>query len=260
MNGERENMILNREIRLMNSKRLACLLILLLLLNPVTAKAALMESQEKITYIALGDSLTAGIGASETGYLRLTAFVPRLTNYLRQSLDVYVENHGIPGLTSAQLFYYLTQGPGMKEKIATADLITITIGGNDLLQLVANQNMINLEGKEIEAVFEQVMIHIDQSLRFIQAHNAQAEIYIMDLYSPFDQHHPFHLVSKQVITSFNNKLYELAEEHVNVKLVTVYDLFLNQGSKLTHIEHQDIHPNDQGYDIIFEAFRKSIVQ
>lgn len=213
--------------------------------------------EEPLNYIALGDSLTAGLGASEQQYLRLGAFVPLLTTELRKENPIHVENHGIPGMTSEELLLYLEQGPGVKAKLESAHLITITIGGNDLLQLL-NQSSEEPKPQEIKKTLEAFGETISKIIDTIRFSNAKAPIYIMDLYTPYDQQHPWHTLGKQAISMYNSALSSKLRNYKHVTLVSVYDAFMDKGSTHTHINEGDIHPNDAGYQLIFNAFKEAI--
>lgn len=230
-----------------------------LLLLSLIMYSSFSEANQKqhLTYLALGDSLTAGLGASETGYLRLQAFVPRLTTHLRNEYQVHVENHGIPGITSDQLLFYIQQGPGVKEKLQEADLLTITIGGNDLLQLLRTQD---LSQTVIQNTIQQFGQVIETTISEIRQQNKKTPIYIMGLYSPYDPGHPLHEVGKQSISAYNQELARRINKFDGVNLVSVFESFQERGTQLTHISNNDIHPNDQGYELIYKEFKKSFSQ
>lgn len=253
MNGERIDM---KESNPKLRWRFLFSLALTLLLVSQLMSSTLSEANQKqhLTYIALGDSLTAGLGASETGYLRLQAFVPRLTTYLRNEYQVHVENHGIPGITSDQLLLYIQQGPGVKEKLQEADLLTLTIGGNDLIQLLRTED---LNPEVIQSTIQQFGQIIETIISEIRRQNEDAPIYVMGLYSPYDAGHPLHELGKQSISAYNQELSKRINTFNGVNFVSVYDSFLERGTQLTHISKNDIHPNDQGYEVIYNEFMKS---
>lgn len=229
---------------------------LFLQLGSISAPTLAKVDDKELFYLALGDSLTAGIGATETNYLRLSGFVPQLTSYLRETQPVYVENHGIPGLTSGQLFRYVQEGLGMTAKLAEADLITITIGGNDLLQLLTSELERQMDNEKLSEILQTYSQHIQKTFKHIRQVNPEVPIYILDLFSPFGIDHPLHQISKQVVTSFNAQLNQLVETEENIYMVSVYPYFLHKEEELTHITKDDVHPNDQGYQVIFKAFQQ----
>jgi lysophospholipase L1-like esterase len=242
---------------LRNKLRISLCIICIILLLSQTIYSEQTEANQKqpLTYLAFGDSLTAGMGSSETNFLRLDAFVPRLTTHLRSEYEVHVENHGIPGLTSEQLLLYLTEGPGVEEKLEDADLITVTIGGNDLLQLLRSEN---LTKDQIEDTLQQFGQQLEAMISEIRKSNQNVPIHVMGLYTPYDQDHPLHLIGRLAISAYNQELSNRLTSYKNVHLVSVFASFLNNGSQLTHIEQNDIHPNDQGYDVIYNAFKESL--
>lgn len=90
-------------------------------LNPVS----MAQSSEKICYVALGDSVSSGYGLEEEEQ-RFTQQVALENGFQLTSL---AQN----GETSQTLLERL-QDPEAMQTVARADVITVTIGGNDLMQ------------------------------------------------------------------------------------------------------------------------------
>jgi lysophospholipase L1-like esterase len=78
-------------------------------------------------YVALGDSLAAGVGARQ-GYVNRYAEDIRADTGAR----VKVTNLGVSGQTSAQLLYVLRSDASARRAISGAEVITFNIGINDL--------------------------------------------------------------------------------------------------------------------------------
>ena len=76
-----------------------------------------------VKYVALGDSITSGYGVNESQ--AFPSLIAEKQNYT-------VVNHGQAGLTSEGLLASLEDSDVAKD-IAIADIISITIGGNDLM-------------------------------------------------------------------------------------------------------------------------------
>ena len=78
-------------------------------------------------YVALGDSLAAGVG-SERGY------VDRYAAHIRNDTGarVRVSNLGVSGQTSSELLDALRGDGSMRRTIAGAEIVTFNIGINDL--------------------------------------------------------------------------------------------------------------------------------
>jgi lysophospholipase L1-like esterase len=80
-------------------------------------------------YVALGDSLAAGVGARR-------GYVPRYAEHLKRDTGVRVRviNRGVSGQTSSQLLHSLRNDPSVRKVISGAEVITLNIGLNDLGQ------------------------------------------------------------------------------------------------------------------------------
>jgi lysophospholipase L1-like esterase len=81
----------------------------------------------RLDYVALGDSLAAGVGA-ERGY------VERYAGHLRDDTgaEVRVANFGVSGQTAPQLLNLLRNDPGVRGALREAEVVTFNIGINDL--------------------------------------------------------------------------------------------------------------------------------
>ena len=107
----------------MRKRILSTLLALCLALSLLPASALAAGGEQK-SYVALGDSITTGYGLeeNETGFARQVA----------DSNGYTLTNLAQNGATSSMLFASLS-GSEVSSAIASADLITVTIGGNDLM-------------------------------------------------------------------------------------------------------------------------------
>ena len=81
----------------------------------------------RLDYVALGDSLAAGVGA-ERGY------VERYSEHLHNDTgaDVRVANFGVSGQTAPQLLGTLRNDAEIREALRGAEVVTFNIGINDL--------------------------------------------------------------------------------------------------------------------------------
>ncbi len=111
------------------TSKLCCLLlaVAMCLAIPVTAAA----ESDTLTYLALGDSITSGYGLGSSD----SCFVDLFAEEIGATTTV---NAGVAGLTAADLATALTDATGTEyatymAAISQADVITITIGGNDLM-------------------------------------------------------------------------------------------------------------------------------
>ncbi|WCK52518.1 GDSL-type esterase/lipase family protein [Aneurinibacillus sp. Ricciae_BoGa-3] len=92
----------------------------------------MMHPLSPFRYMAIGDSITAGAGA-----FYIYGYAHQYRNFLQKDLKTRVifHNFGKSGWTSQELLQALRNDPAFFKAIQTADIITCSIGGNDLLQV-----------------------------------------------------------------------------------------------------------------------------
>ena len=85
------------------------------------------DSRAAWDYVALGDSLAAGVGARR-------GYVDRYAEHLRRDTGAQIRlvNLGRSGQTSSQLLYALRNDPSIRRALGGAEVVTFNIGINDL--------------------------------------------------------------------------------------------------------------------------------
>ncbi len=108
----------------MRRKILFVLVILIFIAYLISPLKVCAETMQVENYIAFGDSIPEGYGLEDTnnGYVALVS----------EELDCNYENLAVSGMNSTE-FLALLQGNTYETQIKQADLITISIGSNDLL-------------------------------------------------------------------------------------------------------------------------------
>lgn len=109
--------------------RVVCSALLLLIVITI-GHTTTLQAQEYKTYLLLGDSITAGY--SLEGYQKGVLPKDAYANLVAGELGADIINDAISGQTSEQFYDRLTSG-SWDEDLAKADLITLSIGSNDLL-------------------------------------------------------------------------------------------------------------------------------
>ena len=126
------------------------------------AVPAFAEDGHAYTYVALGDSITTGVGLKDTHFSSTAKSYDVQENYHGYSKDCYVArvadalgldrdhavNYGMPAAMSSNILDLVRTGstasgvayydlPTLRQELADADLITLLIGSNDtVLQLM----------------------------------------------------------------------------------------------------------------------------
>lgn len=202
-------------------------------------------SDGKFQIVALGDSLTKGTGdvEGEGGY------VGRLKTYIDEQIDepVHVINFAVDGYHTDQLLNDVQNNSGDQAAVRQADLIVMTIGGNDLFPLEeAYETGIRLD--HVEDAMGQALEKLSRIHAELRALNTSAPIYYMGLYNPFGEIEDLAQEVSNHVHTWNYKVQELLSHDKLALLVPTYDLFAYDISN--YLSSDSYHPNGSGYDRI----------
>ncbi len=135
--------------------------------------------------VAIGDSLTQGVGdVSNSG-----GYVPRIKQLFdeRLKIDLNVKNYGIAGERSDQITRRILQKESIQKDIQKANMVVITVGGNDLLQslqknaLIANDNTFH---KNMNSALNKYQTSLNELLHAVKHYNSNCRIYLFGVYNP----------------------------------------------------------------------------
>lgn len=195
-----------------------------------------MEEEKKpILYIALGDSLTEGVGAQRPN----THWVAQFFDKMKHSDKCNLRNLGISGITSAELSELLST-TAFKRLIPKASHISVTIGGNDFIQLY--EEFGTKKSKLLEKM-DEVSGATAKILERIRELNPDAQLYLMGFFLPI----PAYTIDVDLATitiKDMNKYYKNMCKKLSANLINPFDLFLNRKDYF----HDEVHPNQEGYN------------
>jgi lysophospholipase L1-like esterase len=207
----------------------------------------LIAAKNKIQIVALGDSLTAG-----TGDLTGKGYVGRFKDKLaaQTGKPVYVLNNlAIPGYRTGQLLKDLDT-KAVRDAIAQADIILLTIGGNDLNEAAGPASSNQTESFDFGNAEKNVpgtLERLDQIFTKIAQTNPKALVFYTALYYPYLDLDPDR-AGPPIVQKFNQGAFNIANKFPNIVLVPTYDLFELSGTKYLYTDH--FHPNGDGYERI----------
>lgn len=271
----------------LNLKRKLTLLLLVTVLIAGMIPSAIFASNLKpYTIVALGDSITAGFEPDHKLGVDPYGFVERLEEQGWFHSETEAINLGVVGLTSEGLLNYVTalqtgetvtvgsiqanlederiydllkEISTAKQRLINADVITITIGGNDLVQVITRLKLSNITQfkTDVNAAIAGYKQNLQKTIETIYTMNPTAKIIVADQYQPIPQKAVGFLYSflqesmKQFSESTETVASQLRKNNRQVQVVHVAELFKGKESVYTHIDtHLDIHPNQEGYERI----------
>lgn len=145
-----------------------------------------VEHKKKIHLVALGDSLTQGVGDQQKkgGYVSLIKQKIEKKDYT----TVVTNNFGVAGDRSDQILKRLNEQPAVQRKVKSADVIVMTVGGNDLMQTLQKNLFVNSQSKfqlQMNTASKTYANKLNQLFTTIRKYNPNAPIFLFSVYNPF---------------------------------------------------------------------------
>lgn len=195
------------------------------------------ETDNTLHIVSLGDSLTRGVG-DDSGQ----GYVGHVVNSLKKSSKkkVAATNLAVSGARMGDLTKQL-QTTGAQYALKQADLILLTIGGNDLNPKSESAT------KNYNPDLKQLLEKANDILMQIRSLNPDAPIFWLGLYFPYENLTELKDAAN-VIIEWNALIDETTLKYNNVTMVPVYDLFRGKTNKLLYTDK--FHPNDAGYELM----------
>jgi len=215
----------------------------------------LFTLDKKTYYLALGDSLAAGqnpygvIGYGYSDYVK---------DYLKEKniLEFYTKDFAKSGYRSVDLLRDIEDNKEIivnekkitiKNALIKADIVTISIGANDLFYKIGIKDFTNVDF-EVDGYYkyiDEVMKDVDELLFWIRKY-CKEKIILVGYYDPLN----LNKINPEFDLLFNyanEKMNILADNH-NMEYADIYELFKNNSKFLPN--PFDIHPNNDGYKAI----------
>lgn len=258
----------------------------------VTAGAANAAAGE---LVVLGDSITSGYGlpgyVSGDNYSAPDSFANRL------AADVSgCQNFAVDGRTSGELLTAL-EDEEISSALAGADVVVISIGGNDFLQpmisaaidfaadneelmkslqedMTSDGSSINADNyldimRELTATMTEAADSVDTAvigqnlkdiLAGISAVNSDCRMIVLTVYDPFEGvtgMEVFDVIAREKLALLNSEITSAAAEN-GAETVDVYSAFKGHAEEYTNISSMDIHLNKDGHAVIYSLLEEMI--
>lgn len=220
---------------------------------------------DRIQYVALGDSLAAGqnpYGEISFGYSDY------LANYLNKNkmLRDYLKEFAQSGYRTKDILADIELGKtvthndkevNIKEALREANLITISIGANDFL---GELNLQNIEQSlssltKLNSLVDTIMNNVDQVLKSVRFY-AKGKVVLVGYYNPLPvlyKSNPKEV--DQLFAYVKEKYLEVCSKY-QVTYVDIYECMKKDASYLPN--PFDIHPSSKGYEAIANEIISSL--
>lgn len=217
--------------------------------------------REDLYITTLGDSLTEGIGDG-TGQGGYVGILEKTFQENPNAGNVEIDNYGKIGHRTDQLLKRLKNEEDMVNSIQKSDLILITIGANDVIEVVENHiKDLNYQAfVNAQQGYEQRLRDI---LRIVHEENPDASIYLIGLYNPFEGYFRNIPEVGQITSDWNQTSRRVVGEFNRTTFIPIRDIFENTTEDLLWKEDH-FHPNERGYkrmaERVLEYIRDDIEQ
>ncbi len=217
----------------------------------------------ELNITAFGDSIAAGYGLEnqEDNYLSLFS----------RNIGASLKNDAVSGYDSNDLLTFFSSGKADSD-IENADIIIISIGGNDILH--KNEEIVSvikeafLHGgdyfpENINGIYTSFEENLNSVFSYILKINPSAAIIIQTLYNPaLKQGYRISLIdaSKLIdkyIVRLNESIISVSEKYENVTVFDIADEMNSDASNFYNLNDTlDIHPTKKGHLTMSELFMK----
>lgn len=239
--------------------------------EPVMTKPSTSAKKEVVTYVAIGDSLTKGVGDStnQGGFVPLLA--QSLTN--ETGLEFKAINYGVSGNTSGQILSRMQEKKEIRKDLKQAQLLTITVGGNDLRKAILEDTS-NLDLDRFEKASKTYEKNLKQIIELARKDNPDLPVYVVGIYNPLYLNFPDLTELQTLVDQWNQRTEETLSAYQGVYFVPINDLLykgIDGKSGVTESElgketvtndalydEDSFHPNNTGYEIMKEAVLEKI--
>lgn len=222
-------------------KKLAAIILSIVMIFGMFGICGYAEN-EKPFYLVLGDSIAYGSGISNSKEACYGKIVADTNSY-------DYANHSVPGHTTTNLINRLKDETVIAD-LEKADIISISIGGNDFLMSdligLMFDAMVKEDYSEFDRIADGFYANFCEIIDIINSHNSDAVILMQTLYNP--QSGYLRAPYQQGADRINAAIERYNAE--NPGEIVIVDVASALGDDIVNYADDEIHPSAQGNEII----------
>jgi lysophospholipase L1-like esterase len=189
--------------------------------------------------VALGDSLTRGAGDVTGG----GGYPERVAAALRKAgLTVSVDNLAVDGSETGDFLGKMEEADVVR-RVAAANLILVSIGGNDLSHSLRSVVPGETATDPTAAALTAASLNLQRILSLLRKANGSSPIRLLGLYNPFPETFDKRM-AKETLLKWNVALEEASYSVFGASVVPTADLFDERPDRLSS---DRFHPGPNGY-------------
>lgn len=232
-------------------KRLTALILSISLIFCLFSVNASAES-EKPFYLVLGDSIAYGSGISNSKEACYGKIIADTNGY-------DYSNHSVPGHTTANLISRLSNEAVVAD-LKKADIISISIGGNDFLMSnligLIYDSVVKNDHTQFDEIAEKFYSNLCEIIDIINSHNEDAIILMQTLYNP--QSGYLRAPYQQGADRINAAIERYNSENPNE--IVIVDVATALGDDMANYADDEIHPSAKGNEEIAKVILKKLCE
>lgn len=247
-----------------NSKKFTAITLAILLLILSIFSAYSTPAPPQIHMSVLGDSIASGYGLEDI-YKSYSALIAKEKHYA-------LSNDAVPGHTTTDLLWVVCHDEVARQGLEVADLVVISIGGNDILRLLGDSEVavlidIMTNGTNSEHV-KKAVDNAKEKLLFscmeIRSLNPDVPIILQTQYNPLYAHEQYKQlapIADTLAPIFTDIINYVSDQLDNIRVADIYTAFDNyykETQDYSLIQSDGIHPSEQGHALIAQVILKEI--
>jgi len=196
------------------------------------------SDEDVMNILMLGDSIGSGAG-DEAG----KDIGRRYGELLDKNNDINTTNLSTSGSKSIDLLE-MVNGEGYDEIIKNADLTIISIGGNDLKEIL-DTDALDLF-VDYDNILAKYMNNLKVIINTLKQKNNTSQMVVIGLYNPYGER--LNQEKRGLLINWNYESQRLIESYDQMVYLPTYDLF--KYNLESYLSIDEFHPSAKGYDAI----------